>query len=187
MLDDKYKLPLDRYKFDAPYFGYSLCCGQRPKVDFDSSLPNAKYNVGHMACLACNKQLGVISNGGGELPDRVGFLYNRWNEEFPSNPVYSMPDGYNFYEVNIEYLPHGSKVSCFKHFVILKLDGKKVYNYCLHRDRIIELEFPKSNNGAFFIKGNKTIHFGAYNYKWKKKLEDLFLISLEPKPWGFYD
>lgn len=191
MLSNQYKLPLERYKYDAPYLGFATCCGELPKVDFDVNHPNAMYNVGHMACLKCNGQLGVVANGDGILPDRVGFLYQNWNRHHANQPLHNMPQGFFWSEATIEYMPHGSKESRRKHFVILKIDGRKVFNYCLHRQTIVELEFPVKYHSASFTTSEvsctdgtrwPTVYFTAYNGKWKSKLEDFLIVNLDERP-----
>jgi len=195
MLDKKHKLPKDRFKYGAPYFGFALCCGVKPKVDFNPSDPNAKYRVGHMVCPVCDKQLGVISNGDGELPDRVGFLYQAWNRELPNSPLFNVPEGFFWCEARAEYKPHGETFGATKYFLILKVKERKVFNFCPYRNEIVELEFPKPsyNMGACFTETSwsggdrqwRGFYFTAYNYKWKNLLENFLVVNLDPRGYGY--
>jgi hypothetical protein len=187
MLEQKYKLPKSSYKFDAPFLGFALCCNEKPKVDFDSSKENAKYYVGHMACPVCDNQLGVIANADGGLPDRVGFLYKCWNLELPNNKLFNMPEGFSWYESRITHQWYGGQITRCKYFLVLKIEDKKVYNYCLYRNKIIEMEFPKGNSCYFDLNewvsgGNKkwnAINFYTRSNKWKKKLEEFLVVNLD--------
>lgn len=190
MLSEKHKISPERYKYDAPYLGFALCCNTQPKVDFNPNEANAKYHVGHMSCPVCNKQVGVIANGVGELPDRVGFLYQNWNRHSPKAPLFNMPEGFDWYDVRVSYRPHGSTVEAHKYFMILKFEGLKVFNYCLYRNQVVELEFLKRGMNARFYTSNisstdgtnwSSADFICHSEKWKKLLEKFLVVSLEPK------
>ncbi len=129
MLESKYKLPKDRYKYDAPFFGYVYCCNTKPRVDFDPSNPNSKYSVVHIQCPVCDKQVGVIANGRGELPERVGFLYENWNREFQPcdvnegklvEPKIDAPEGYRWAALRVNNTYMGGKDSDSLHFILFK-------------------------------------------------------------------
>lgn len=187
MLSEKYKIPIDWLKFDAPYIGFAQCCGVNPKVNFNSKLPNAKYNVGIIGCPVCNNQYGVIANAEGELPERVGFLYKNWNNDLPNNTLYNFPKGFSWGSLTVEFLPPGSTIQWSRSFIIYKIEGNRFFNYNFYTGKIDEIEFPKGYKSAYFRGGGQYFNITVLNYKWKKLMEKFFNCSLEPRPWSLYD
>lgn len=156
-LEERYKRPIASFKYPAPFFGYALCCGGvLPRVDFDATQPNAAYYVGHIHCPQCNNQVGVIANGGGNLLENVGFLYEHWNRCFQpckcnegvlKEPTIVLPpgkEGYRWGECSIDYQYVGGKRGKRIHFVLFKTNhsdllGKKMgKEYYIDEERCLK-------------------------------------------------
>lgn len=143
LLEKQWCRPPEAFKWPAPFYGYALCCeGVPPAVDFDTSDPNSAYRVGCIRCPKCGNQAGVIANGGGNLFENVGFLYETWNRCFQPckvnsgdlvEPKIALPEGkegYRWGECSIDYSYVGGKRDRRIHFVLFKtmhsdLLGKK--------------------------------------------------------------
>lgn len=142
-MEKQFCRPAEAFKWPAPFFGAALCCGGVvPAVDFDATAPNAAYRIGHIRCPQCGNQVGVIANGGGNLLENVGFLYENWNRCFQPckvnsgvlvEPPIALPpgkEGYRWSGLDISYQYIGGKRSKRIHFVLFKtthpdLLGKK--------------------------------------------------------------
>jgi len=186
----KYSIDKKRFCFDAPYIGFAQCCGVNPKVDFDSKNENAKYYVGHMGCPVCNNQIGVIANGDGELPERVGFLYNAWNRANPNKPLYNIPSGFKWGTLSVSYMPHGSTIEDSKYFIIYKIEGQIIYYYNFYTCEINQMNLPIGKAGVYFLENRgwctdksewNTLTIGCFNYKWKQIIEKFFMVDLNEK------
>lgn len=132
-MEQKYCLSPEAFKWPAPFFGYALCCGGVPPVvSFDSTAPGAAYHIGHIRCPKCGNQVGVIANGGGNLFENVGFLYENWNRCFQPckvnsgdllEPTIALPqgkEGYRWGALDIDYSYVGGKRGKSIHFVLFK-------------------------------------------------------------------